>query len=168
MAKSKLTLVSGTLLETKLSLYVTELPFVMTLFSVGGKMPLVYLHYDDRGSLQFSFFSFISKLFQFRYFLFDWINSVNRSFGYFNKIRSALHKIYQIVEEMSKSLLKLHEKNCLWKKRKSCRIPLHIAAHSSSNQKRKGKLKADRHFSLQQVEDISRKFVTVLPVSTGM
>ena len=128
MAKSKLTLVSGTLLGTKLSLYVTELPFVMTLFSVGGKMPLVYLHYDDRGSLQFSFFSFISKLFQFRYFLFDWINSVNRSFGYFNKIRSALHKIYQIVEDMSKSFTKT-----AWKKSsaKEDKIVWDSPAHSS-------------------------------------
>ena len=65
-------------------------------------------------------------------------------------------------------LLKLHEKNRLRKKTKSRGIPLHIAAHSSNNQKRKGKLKADRHFSLLQVEDISRTFGTVLPVSTGM
>ena len=65
-------------------------------------------------------------------------------------------------------LLKLHEKNRLRKKTKSCGIPLHIAAHSSSNQKRKGKLKADRHLLLQQVEDISRKFGTILPVSTGI
>ena len=133
MAKSKLTLVSGTLLETKLSLYVTELRSLRSkrwrsLVLEVRFVPLVYLYYDDRGSLQFSFFSFIGKLFQFRYFLFDWIISVNRSFGCFNRIRSALHKIYQIVEDMSKSFTKT-----AWKKSsaKEDKIVWDSTAHSS-------------------------------------
>ena len=136
----------------------------MTLFSLGGKF--IYTMTTEEVCSFHSFHSSVNCSNSDTFCLIESIPSTEASVILTES--GLLYTKYTKSLKSSKSLLKLHEKNRMCKKRKSCGIPLHIAAHSSSNQKRKGKLKADRHFSLQQVEDKSRKFVTVLPVSTGM
>lgn len=63
-------------------------------------------------------------------------------------------------------LNELQEQNRLRKKSKCCGIPLHLSSHNLKNKKRSGKLKADRYLTSQQVEEISKKYGSVLPVGT--
>lgn len=63
-------------------------------------------------------------------------------------------------------LTSIQEKNRLRRKGKCCGIPHFIASHTIKNKRRPGKQKADRHLNVLQVEDIYRKYGTVLPVGT--
>ncbi|CAC5378621.1 unnamed protein product [Mytilus coruscus] len=63
-------------------------------------------------------------------------------------------------------LNELQEQNRLRKKSKCCGIPLHLSSHHLKNKKRSGKLKADRYLTSQQVEEISKRYGSVLPVGT--
>ncbi|XP_063429084.1 uncharacterized protein LOC134711962 [Mytilus trossulus] len=63
-------------------------------------------------------------------------------------------------------LNELQEQNRLRKKSKCCGIPLHLSSHNLKNKRRSGKLKADRYLTSQQVEEISKKYGSVLPVGT--
>ena len=63
-------------------------------------------------------------------------------------------------------LSSIQEKNRLRRRGKCCGIPQHLASHQLRNQKRSGKQKADRQMTIHQVEDINRKYGTILPVGT--